>query len=94
MLRLRSSLVFKFIHVELFFVYIVLQVFLRSVGHPNSSWGPEWIGPSSSITIILWALSRGKISHIQYKYNCQTNSSDVICLSLAGDIRPFSIFFF
>lgn len=40
----------------------VLQVFLCSVGHPNSSWSAQWIGPSSSITVILWALPRGKIS--------------------------------
>lgn len=66
------SLIFEFIDVKMFFsVYCVLQVFLCSVGHPNSSWSTEWIGPSSSITVILWALSRGKISHIQEKYNCQ-----------------------
>lgn len=46
---------------QLFFCFCVLQVFLCSVGHPNRSWSTEWIGASSSITVILWALSRGKI---------------------------------
>lgn len=47
----------------------VLQVFLCSVGHPHSSRGTQWIGPSSSITVILWALSRGKINKIQLQEN-------------------------
>lgn len=42
-------------------ILCVLQVFLCSVGHPNSSWSAQWIGPSPSITVILWALPRGKI---------------------------------
>lgn len=39
---------------------VVLQVFLCSVSHSNSSWSSEWVGPSPSITFVLWTLSRGK----------------------------------
>lgn len=40
-----------------YIVYGVLQVFLRSVGHPYSPWSTEWTGSSSSVTVVLWALS-------------------------------------
>lgn len=47
-------------HIEHLAVCVLLQVFLCCVGHPHSSWSPEWTGPTASITFILWTLSRGK----------------------------------